>query len=274
MGIYTAAARRRAGRPATALLERSVAGLACPYVRSGQPLRPGPDDAGATCATPRTSSTTRTSRRAQRRAAATRRPSSASRSDQARLLRVLRERDGGDAAASRHPGARRLRLPRPAPSRGADSVEVVGGGWPTGGSRSTSRAIGWVEFDPTAAASASRRPSRAAPPARRRPRRPRSLRAVPRRDGAGPAARAARRRGPTDTGIGPFIAIALILLVGVVALGFAAMRRAPRQPMHPDQAWGSRRGSRRDSASGRARRRRSTSTPARWVTRCRRPASS
>jgi hypothetical protein len=47
---------------------------------------------------------------------------------------------------------------------------------------------------------------------------------------------------PTNTGgtgVGPFIAIALILLVGVGALAFAAYRRAPRRPMHPDQAWGS-----------------------------------
>jgi hypothetical protein len=43
----------------------------------------------------------------------------------------------------------------------------------------------------------------------------------------------------TGTGIGPFIAIAIILLVGVGALAFAAIRRTPSRPMHPDQAWGS-----------------------------------
>ena len=45
--------------------------------------------------------------------------------------------------------------------------------------------------------------------------------------------------GTNQTGPGPFIAIALILLVGVGALAYAAYRRAPNRPMHPDQAWGS-----------------------------------
>jgi hypothetical protein len=40
-------------------------------------------------------------------------------------------------------------------------------------------------------------------------------------------------------GIGPFIAIGLILVVGIVALAMAAIRRTPSKPMHPDQAWGS-----------------------------------
>ena len=45
---------------------------------------------------------------------------------------------------------------------------------------------------------------------------------------------------PTDiTGIGPFIAITLILAIGIAALAFAAYRRTPNRPMHPDQAWGS-----------------------------------
>ena len=39
--------------------------------------------------------------------------------------------------------------------------------------------------------------------------------------------------------MGPFIAIAIILMIGVAALAYAALRRAPRKPMHPDQAWGS-----------------------------------
>jgi hypothetical protein len=40
-------------------------------------------------------------------------------------------------------------------------------------------------------------------------------------------------------GVGPFIAIALILMVGVAALAWAAIRRVPRKPMAADQAWGS-----------------------------------
>jgi Transglutaminase-like superfamily/Domain of unknown function (DUF4129) len=43
----------------------------------------------------------------------------------------------------------------------------------------------------------------------------------------------------TDSGPGPFIAIALLLILGVGAVALAAFRRAPRKPMHPDQAWGS-----------------------------------
>ena len=41
------------------------------------------------------------------------------------------------------------------------------------------------------------------------------------------------------TGIGPFIAIAMILLIGLGALAFASYRRTPSKPMHPDKAWGS-----------------------------------
>lgn len=54
-----------------------------------------------------------------------------------------------------------------------------------------------------------------------------------------------RPDGPTGgidnptAGIGPFIAIAIILAIGVAALAFASYRRTPNRPMHPDQAWGS-----------------------------------
>ncbi len=43
----------------------------------------------------------------------------------------------------------------------------------------------------------------------------------------------------TGTGSGPFIAIAILLVIAIGALALAARRRAPRKPMHPDQAWGS-----------------------------------
>lgn len=99
---------------------------------------------------------------------------------------------------------------------------------------------GWIEFDPTGGSVG--RPQAiptGAPPS-----------ATPRAS-AGPSASpgASRTPGPTrpptdvsnntDTGIGPFIAIGLILVVGVALLAYAAARRAPRRPMHPDQAWGS-----------------------------------
>jgi transglutaminase-like putative cysteine protease len=45
--------------------------------------------------------------------------------------------------------------------------------------------------------------------------------------------------GTTSSGSGPFIAIAILLAVGIGALALTARRRAPRKPMHPDQAWGS-----------------------------------
>ena len=37
---------------------------------------------------------------------------------------------------------------------------------------------------------------------------------------------------------GPFIAIAVLLVIGALAIGYIAWRRGPR-PMHPDRAWGS-----------------------------------
>ena len=39
-------------------------------------------------------------------------------------------------------------------------------------------------------------------------------------------------------GIFPIIGIGLILMVGIVALAMAVIRRTPNKPMHPDQAWG------------------------------------
>jgi hypothetical protein len=45
--------------------------------------------------------------------------------------------------------------------------------------------------------------------------------------------------GTTGTGVGPFIAIAVILIIGFAALAWAALRRVPTKPMHPDRAWGS-----------------------------------
>jgi transglutaminase-like putative cysteine protease len=44
--------------------------------------------------------------------------------------------------------------------------------------------------------------------------------------------------GTTTPSSGPYIAIGALLLVGALALAWAAWRRGPR-PMHPDRAWGS-----------------------------------
>jgi transglutaminase-like putative cysteine protease len=97
---------------------------------------------------------------------------------------------------------------------------------------------GWVEFDPTGGGVGIPLaiPSGAIPSAT-----PRTSKAP---STAGPAHSLPTGAGggtvaPTSTGVGPFIAIALILLIGVGALAFAALRRAPNAPMHPDKAWGS-----------------------------------
>lgn len=98
--------------------------------------------------------------------------------------------------------------------------------------------IGWIEFDPTGGnvGQVTAIPSGSLSPATQRP----SL--------APATAPPQRSTGPADlnppvinsgANIGPFIAIGLILVVGIVALAMAAIRRTPSKPMHPDQAWGS-----------------------------------
>jgi transglutaminase-like putative cysteine protease len=95
---------------------------------------------------------------------------------------------------------------------------------------------GWVEFDPTGLVGqplpipsgsigpATPRPSVAAPTFRDEPNETQAV-----RGGV----------GSTGTGVGPFIAIAVILMIGVAALAWVAIRRTPTKPMHPDRAWGS-----------------------------------
>lgn len=101
---------------------------------------------------------------------------------------------------------------------------------------------GWVEFDPTGDIG---RPQSipSGPPETPRTSFPLSTGPIDReRDPAIGGSRAPGTVGPasqTPSGPGPFIAIALLLLVGVGALAFTARRRAPRRPMDPDVAWGS-----------------------------------
>jgi hypothetical protein len=122
------------------------------------------------------------------------------------------------------------------PSERNQGLEVVGGAAMHWWVEVYFPGIGWIEFDPTGGVGqVTAIPSGSLSPATLRP----SL---------GPfTAPPQRTPGPgeippppvTNTDIGPFIAIGLILVVGVVALALAAIRRTPSKPMHPDQAWGS-----------------------------------
>ena len=123
------------------------------------------------------------------------------------------------------------------PSERIDGLEVVGGAAMHWWVEVYFPGIGWIEFDPTGGVGqVTAIPSGSLSPATLRP----SLAPVtaPPQRTPGPTPGTG---GPvsTNTGIGPFIAIGLILVVGIVALALAAIRRTPTKPMHPDQAWGS-----------------------------------
>jgi hypothetical protein len=95
---------------------------------------------------------------------------------------------------------------------------------------------GWVEFDPTGGVGQPQAiPSGSVGPATPRP----SRTPTPSRVATLPPGGAVTTPTTSSTGIGPFIAIAIILVIGVGALALAAYRRTPNKPMHPDQAWGS-----------------------------------
>jgi transglutaminase-like putative cysteine protease len=124
-------------------------------------------------------------------------------------------------------------------SRGDENIELVGGWLAHWWVEVYFPGTGWVEFDPTGSVGQPvPLPSGSIGPATPRP----SLNAGSRAPGA-----STRTADPTSqpgvddpvAGIGPFVAIGLILLVIVGALAFAAYRRVPSRPMHPDQAWGS-----------------------------------
>jgi len=121
--------------------------------------------------------------------------------------------------------------------RGPDGTEVVSASLAHWWVEVYFPGTGWVEFDPTGGGVGQPEPI------------PSGSVGIPTR---GPSQPAATFREPTDrpgsvlpppqsggTGIGPFIAIALILAVGIAALAFAAYRRTPNKPMDPNVAWGS-----------------------------------
>lgn len=125
-------------------------------------------------------------------------------------------------------------------TRGADGLELVSASLAHYWVEVYFPSIGWIEFDPTGGGVGEPQAIPSGSP----------LAATPRP--SGPVATFGSRTnppasvGPSGPGtstpgndIGPFIAIALILLVGAGALAFAVLRRTPSRPMHPDQAWGS-----------------------------------
>jgi transglutaminase-like putative cysteine protease len=125
------------------------------------------------------------------------------------------------------------------PSERDQGLEVVGGAAMHWWVEVYFPDIGWIEFDPTGGSvgQVTAIPSGSLSPATPRP----SL--------APATAPAERTFDPNDplftppdqptTSVLPFLAIGLILVVGIVALAMAAIRRTPSKPMHPDQAWGS-----------------------------------
>jgi Transglutaminase-like superfamily/Domain of unknown function (DUF4129) len=96
---------------------------------------------------------------------------------------------------------------------------------------------GWVEFDPTGQVGQPQPiPSGSVGPPTAKP--TGIAPTFAERDQTAPPARTPG--GSTSgNGAGPFIAIAAILAIGILALAYAALRRTPTKPMHPDKAWGS-----------------------------------
>lgn len=96
---------------------------------------------------------------------------------------------------------------------------------------------GWVEFDPTGQVGQPQPiPSGSVGPATPKP--TGILPSFPGERESTPPVQPGRG-GTSGTGPGPFIAVAVILFIGVLALAYAAIRRTPTKPMHPDKAWGS-----------------------------------
>jgi len=122
--------------------------------------------------------------------------------------------------------------------RSADGFEVVSGASMHWWVEVYFPNIGWIEFDPTGGrGEATAIPSGSLSPSTPRPSTVRATLPPERTPPNGGATTGVQL--PPGTNVVPFIAIGLILALGVVALAFAAVRRTPNKPMHPDQAWGS-----------------------------------
>jgi transglutaminase-like putative cysteine protease len=104
--------------------------------------------------------------------------------------------------------------------------------------------FGWVDFDPTGGQVAEIVPPPSGPPESPTPRPsfsgatvgPRESEDLP--GSRSPSITPGGPTGPTGPRTGPYVAIAALLVIGVLALGWVAWKRGPR-PMHPDRAWGS-----------------------------------
>jgi len=103
---------------------------------------------------------------------------------------------------------------------------------------------GWIDFDPTGGSVAQRGPLPSGPPASPTPRPSFSFGTggpsesdpeINRSPGPGGGSGVNTPQPPST---GPFVAIAALLVVGALALAFAAWRRGPRS-IAPDSAWGS-----------------------------------
>jgi Transglutaminase-like superfamily/Domain of unknown function (DUF4129) len=124
-------------------------------------------------------------------------------------------------------------------ARGSDNVETVSAASAHWWVEAYFPGTGWVEFDPTGQVGQPQPiPSGSVGPATPRPSVP--LATVKDDESPGASLRPSIGGGTdTPTGAGPFIAVTAILLIGMLALAYAAIRRSPNKPMHPDKAWGS-----------------------------------
>jgi transglutaminase-like putative cysteine protease len=129
-------------------------------------------------------------------------------------------------------------------TRQADGTEVVTGAAQHWWVEDYFPGHGWVEFDPTGGDIGRPQAIPSGPPETPRASLPApSFRGDEREtdplNGASGRPNSLGANGQGPIGPGPFIAIAILLLIGVGALAFAARRRGPRRPMDPDVAWGS-----------------------------------
>ena len=128
--------------------------------------------------------------------------------------------------------------------RAPDGTEVVSAGASHWWVEVFFPGYGWIEFDPTGGPAGHPVgqplpiPSGGVVTATSRP----ATTTIPSREGFQDPDEPATGGGTTSGTPGPnrglFIAIGIILLVGIAALALMARRRGPRRPMEPEQAWG------------------------------------